>query len=414
MTLHEFIKDERSRFRARHPAEDGWHVHLCANSYMSFIPKAPAFLRSALKPADFDEAIVTHIFYDQGHVRERLTYLPRMLRGKGAIEYDWQGDISLKWRGARIHLRRLWAPREGPTAHELTFIATTDLAALESFWKEGLRFCKQRRHTFIRKINVINGPDLPRPKQRWTDVVLPDGMKAQIRDNFEAFLKARKAYKELGLPYRRGFLFIGPPGNGKTLVSKVIASEYRVNMVTLLIKSNLDERTMDQAFSTAVHNAPCVLLLEDLDKMVDSRQVSLAYLLNTLDGLSCPEGIIVIATTNNPGRLDPALLHRPSRFDRVWEFKLPGFAERLALLKLKNRAGFSDAAIERAAKASQGFSMAYVQEALTSAMLAALHAKVKAVDAHLDTAVAQLKVQIKEASSGSAAVGSPQSIGFSA
>ena len=414
MNLAEFIKSELARFRAQHPAADGWHVHLCHPPNQTFMPKVPAFLRIALKPADFEEDIVTDAAYCIGRIRERLTYLPRKLRGQGVYEDDWTGDIRLLWRGTRIHLRRIWTPQDNPfISKDITLIATTDLAALESFWREGLRFARRRRRAFIKTITVVNGPDLARPKQRWTDVVLPDGMKAQIRDNFEAFIKARKVYKEMGLPYRRGFLFKGPPGNGKTLVSKIIASEYRVNMVTMHIKSDLDERVVDRAFSLAAHNNPCVLLLEDLDKMVNSTRVSLAYMLNLLDGLNSQEGIIVIATTNNPEQLDPALLHRPSRFDRVWQFGLPALEQRLALLKMRGLARFSEEALDAAARESEGFSMAYVQEAVTSAQLLAINDGTIPDDTHLSLSISQLRAQIKSASHTGRSIGAPAAIGFS-
>src|SRR6185295_17921587 len=118
-------------------------------------------------------------------------------------------------------------------------------------------------------------------------------------------------------------------------------------------------------FSQARETAPCILVLEDLDSLITDHNRS--FFLNELDGFAANTGVVTIASTNYPERLDPAILARPSCFDRKYHFGLPGAAERLAYLELW-RAGLDDARRPNAATVAQvaadteGFSYAYLKE----------------------------------------------------
>jgi SpoVK/Ycf46/Vps4 family AAA+-type ATPase len=122
---------------------------------------------------------------------------------------------------------------------------------------------------------------------------------------------------------------------------------------------------------------------------------------------------MVIATANDPGKLDPALLHRPSRFDRVWTFPLPDEAHRLALLQKRGDAFFSEVALKEAAKRSGGFSMAYVQEIILNALLDAAHCGEAATDRHLFRSLEALKAQRRSVSKEQESVAELGNIGFS-
>lgn len=419
MTEAEFIRKTIAAFVADHPAADGWKVmRIDPNIPQTFLPQLPAFVRAKL-PGAFKEAIVTDFGYASKTTRRarrsRLTAMPRRQRGKGIDEGDWVGDISFDWLGSPIQYRRVWLPKkEGilPQSHTLSLVAHKDDAALEDFYQAGMKFVARRKSALKTQVWVVNGPNYPRPKATWEDLILPAELKSQIRDSFEAFIAAKEHYKKLGLPYRRGFLLVGPPGNGKTMVTKIIGGSYPVNMVSLILKSDLDERIVDEAFRVACSNPPCVLILEDLDKIINASRVSLSYLLNKLDGMDAPEGALVVATTNEPQRLDPALLHRPSRFDRVWEFKLPEYSERLAMLTMRAGKYFSPPALETAAKDMHGFSMAYVQEAVVSSMMMSIQSNSELCDEHLSKCVLQLRAQIKSATTGSSPIGGTGQVGF--
>jgi AAA+ superfamily predicted ATPase len=127
----------------------------------------------------------------------------------------------------------------------------------------------------------------------------------------------------------------------------------------------VDEISIRVVFDRARRTAPCVLVLEDLDSLLTPQNRS--YFLNEMDGFATNGGILTLATTNHPERLDPAILDRPSRFDRKYPFDLPELAERRAYLALWN-AGLKSALqlaeeeMDAAAEQTEGFSFAYLKE----------------------------------------------------
>jgi SpoVK/Ycf46/Vps4 family AAA+-type ATPase len=155
-------------------------------------------------------------------------------------------------------------------------------------------------------------------------------------------------------------------------------------------------------------------MLEDLDKLLDAGKCSLVHLLKLLDDLKPPSGVLIIATSNEPDRLDPALLHRPSRFDRVWRFELPKYDQRLELLRRKGGKYFTESALETTARRSEGFSMAYVQEIIVSALLECTHDDLPPNDGHLLKSLDVLRMQRKDASKPGESMEERDSVGFCA
>lgn len=144
----------------------------------------------------------------------------------------------------------------------------------------------------------------------------------QILDDARDFIDSQEWYHERGIPYRRGYLFYGTPGNGKTSMILVMASELEYNIGIL----NLRDLEDDYALSKAVRSlsSRSLLVIEDIDCLFEDRdskvKVSFAGLLNALDGLGSKEGIILVMTTNRRECLDEALI-RPGRVDMEVEFK---------------------------------------------------------------------------------------------
>ena len=156
----------------------------------------------------------------------------------------------------------------------------------------------------------------------------------------------------------------------------------------------------------------CIELVEDLDKLIESEKISLAHLLNMLDGLKDANGVLIIATSNEPQKLDPALLHRPSRFDRIWKFPLPGYEQRLALLGKLAGDRFSDQTLREAARKSEGFSMAYVQEIVVNAVLRCVDNGAIPDDSMLLSSLEMLRSQRKSASEVDEVLVERESLGF--
>ncbi len=138
----------------------------------------------------------------------------------------------------------------------------------------------------------------------------------------------------------------------------------------------------------------------------------MSHFLNLLDGLKVLNGVLVIATCNEPDKLDPALIHRPSRFDRVWRFELPKYEQRLELLRRKGATFFSESALETVARRSEGFSMAYVQEIMVNALLECAHDDSRPSDDHLLKSLDTLRLQRKEASKPGESMDERETVGF--
>lgn len=207
------------------------------------------------------------------------------------------------------------------------------------------------------------------------NLILPESLMHQVQNDFQQFFNAREIYERYGIPWKRGALFIGPPGNGKTHTLKALINQ--LEKPCLYVRSFKSEGITEQqhmstVFTRARMASPCVLVLEDLDSMIDDNNRS--FLLNELDGFQPNNGIVVLATTNHPERLDPSILDRPSRFDRKYYFELPSSKERFAYVakwnqEVQDEMRVSEAGVAAVVKGTQGFSFAYMKELFVAAMV---------------------------------------------
>jgi hypothetical protein len=165
----------------------------------------------------------------------------------------------------------------------------------------------------------------------WNMVVMEPAVRRLVRDDFELFFEREECFHAHNLPYRRGYLFWGCPGNGKTATIRVMASHPYIKPFAIDL-SDLETESGDllRLFEMAFDSTPALIILEDLDrafptegKQTRERKVSFQTLLNCLDGVGSQDGVIVVATANNPTCLDTAILKRPGRFDRVVQFRNP-------------------------------------------------------------------------------------------
>lgn len=207
------------------------------------------------------------------------------------------------------------------------------------------------------------------------NLILRGNLKQEIREDLEQFFTAYDTYKRYNIPWKRGILFVGPPGNGKTHAVKAIINA--LDKPCLYVKNfraehMTDEDNIRSVFDRARKAAPCILVLEDLDALLTPQNRS--YFLNELDGFAANVGIVTLATTNHPERLDPSILDRPSRFDRKYPFDLPAQAEREAYItmwngNLQESLRASDVTIVQLAEVTEGFSFAYLKELFLSSMM---------------------------------------------
>ncbi len=163
-------------------------------------------------------------------------------------------------------------------------------------------------------------------------VCFKEGFTESILGDMESFLNSQDWYQSRGIPWRRGYFFSGPPGNGKSTMALCIASHLELSLCFLNL-SVCDESDLQMLLNDAPANA--LIVLEDVDCMkapvqdrsndeesLDKSRITLSTLLNSLDGVGAQEGRILIMTSNHMEKLDPALV-RPGRIDRVIKFENP-------------------------------------------------------------------------------------------
>jgi ATPase family protein associated with various cellular activities (AAA) len=212
-------------------------------------------------------------------------------------------------------------------------------------------------------------------KASFEQLVLDGALEQQIRTDFSQFLASREAYEAHGVPWKRGALFIGPPGNGKTLCVKALIRE--LGIPCLYVQSfeaqhSTVQASIEAVFKRARETTPCILVLEDIDALLV--EGSRSFFLNELDGFASNTGVITLATTNHPERLDPSIVERPSRFDRKYHFDLPTPEARgryIANWNARLAPALQLTADGRAkvVELTADFSYAYVQEVFVSSMM---------------------------------------------
>jgi len=234
-------------------------------------------------------------------------------------------------------------------------------------------------------------------KVKFKDVAGADEEKAELVEVVE-FLKDPRKFSELGARIPKGVLLVGPPGTGKTLLARAVAGEAGVPFFSISGSDFVEmfvgvgaSRVRD-LFETAKKNAPCIIFIDEIDAVGrqrgaglggghDEREQTLNQLLVEMDGFSSNEGIIIIAATNRPDILDPALL-RPGRFDRQITVDRPDVKGREAVLKVhaRNKPLDESVNLRNIAMRTPGFSGADLENLLNEAALVAARQNKKKID----------------------------------
>ena len=233
-------------------------------------------------------------------------------------------------------------------------------------------------------------------KIRFKDVAGLEEEKEEVAELID-FLKNPKKFQKLGARIPKGVLLVGPPGTGKTLLAKAVAGEANVpfyyisgsDFVELFV--GVGASRVRDMFKQAKHSAPCLIFIDEIDAVGrqrgtglggghDEREQTLNQLLTEMDGFGANEGIIIIAATNRPDVLDPALL-RPGRFDRQVTVSLPDQKERLAILQVhgRDKVFASTVNLENISKRTPGFSGADLENLLNEAALLAVRRNKSAI-----------------------------------
>ena len=260
--------------------------------------------------------------------------------------------------------------------------------------------------TFGKSRARMNDPD--RNKVTFNDVAGADEEKEELKEVVD-FLKQPERYREIGARIPKGLLLVGPPGTGKTLLAKACAGEAGVPFFSISGSDFVEmfvgvgaSRVRD-LFENAKKNAPCIIFIDEIDAVGrhrgaglggghDEREQTLNQLLVEMDGFTENQNIIIVAATNRPDILDPALL-RPGRFDRQVVVGYPDVKGREAILKVhsKNKPFSDDVDLSVIAKTTAGFTGADLENLLNESALLAARQKKKKIDME-DVSEAMIKV----------------------
>jgi transitional endoplasmic reticulum ATPase len=212
---------------------------------------------------------------------------------------------------------------------------------------------------------------IEKPNVRWDDIGGLDDVKQSLRETVEWPMKYGPLFAHVGAKPPKGILLHGPPGTGKTLLAKAVATEAEANFISVKGPEFFSkwvgesERAVRETFRKAKQAAPCIVFFDEIDAIASARgggdadsgvhERVISQLLTELDGLEELHSVTVIAATNRPDLVDPALL-RPGRFDRLLEIPLPDLAARKQIVRIhaKGKPLAKDVDLDELAKRTEG------------------------------------------------------------
>jgi len=238
------------------------------------------------------------------------------------------------------------------------------------------------------------------PNVHWDDIGDLDQVKQQLKEMVEWPLKHPEMFSRMGIEPPKGILLFGPPGCGKTLLAKAVATESEANFIAVRGPEVLSkwvgesEKAIRKVFQKARQAAPCIVFFDEIDSIAPRRGLYggesgvterlVNQLLTEMDGIEKLKSVVVIAATNRPDILDPALL-RPGRFDRVVYVPPPDKKGRLEIFKVhtKNMPLAEDVDLEKLAEITEGYTGADIEAVCREAALNALREDPKAKKVHM-------------------------------
>ncbi len=296
------------------------------------------------------------------------------------ITHGYTGaDIAALVREAALHALRRYLPE---IDLESDTIPAELLEKMEVRMEDFMAAYKEIVPSGLREIYVEV------PEVSWDDIGGLEEVKQELRQTVEWPMKYPEIFKKLGIRPPRGILLYGPPGTGKTLLAKAVATESGANFIAIRGPEILSkwvgesEKAVREIFKKARMYAPVVVFFDEIDAIAPARGYSadsrvteriVSQLLTEMDGLSRLENVVVIAATNRPDILDPALL-RPGRFDKLIYVPPPDVHARLEILKIhtRNMPLAPDVDLFEVARRTEGYSGADLEALVREAAMRAL------------------------------------------
>ncbi|MCC6062053.1 MAG: CDC48 family AAA ATPase [Desulfurococcales archaeon] len=275
------------------------------------------------------------------------------------------------------------------------------LSQLRVEMKDFLQAMNSVQPTLIREVFVEV------PEVRWSDIGGLEDVKQQLREAVEWPLKYPQLFEKMGIRPPKGILLYGPPGVGKTLLAKAAATESEANFIAVNGPEILSkwvgesEKAIREIFRRARMVAPVIIFFDEIDAIAPVRGHDVSgvtdrivnQLLTEMDGIKPLRGVVVIAATNRPDLVDPALL-RPGRFDRVIYVPPPDKKARLEILKIHTRKIplAEDVDLNKLAEMTEGYSGADLEALVREAVLIALRERLEVRPVSMEYFMKALKV----------------------
>jgi transitional endoplasmic reticulum ATPase len=367
------------------------------------------------RPGRFDREIVVGVPEVQGR-RQILAIHTRGMPLAEDVELDELARITYGFVGADMAALGREAAMETLRRHlpEINMdggeIAEEILLKLCVTRDDFMNAMKRVQPSALREI-MIQIPDVG-----WDDIGGLETAKRELRESIELPLRHPEAFKRLGIRPAKGFLLFGPPGTGKTLLAKAVAREAEANFIATKSSDLLSkwygesEKQVSRLFQRARQVAPTVIFIDEIDSMAPARGGGMGEpavtervvntLLAEMDGLEELIGVVVIAASNRPGLLDPALL-RPGRFDDLIYVSVPDREGRLHILKI-HTGGMplaDDIDLDAFADRTHGYTGADLQDLVRRAGLEALRENLQAEKvtlAHFEKALEETRASVTE------------------
>ncbi len=333
-------------------------------------------------------------FCKEKNVTVECLYKDSIISWKSDFNYERffvQGVFLIKAKGLEFIHAALFH-KGNQNEDEISFFVLVSNNNYEAYLKLRNEFDNwiQSRDRSNLHIRVIDGDDIPYTKDNtWSDLFLPDSIKLEIKSLVENFLSSKDFYLKNKIPWKRGILLYGKPGNGKTSIIKTIMSTYNFKPVTISPGTNDDG--IREAFAYAEEQCPSLLYFEDLDSILERNDIS--SFLNLMDGISAKNGLLVVATANEIKKLKASVTDRPSRFDRKFEIPLPDQQMAHTFLKKWFGNAISTKKCRELARYCERyeFSYAYLKDLYISSMFEALsHNKKTPTEKDIDNALVRL------------------------
>ncbi|MEM3859693.1 MAG: CDC48 family AAA ATPase, partial [Candidatus Micrarchaeaceae archaeon] len=339
------------------------------------------------RPGRFDREIEIGV-PDRNARKEILQIHTRNMPLTDDVNIDELADLTHGYTGADLA-----ALAREAAMHTLRTILPKILDK-KSIPNELLMELKVTMNDFISALGIIQPSALrevfvERPNVHWEDVGGLKEVKEQLKDAVELPIKHPEAFEKMGIRSIKGILLVGAPGVGKTLLAKAVATEREANFISIKGPELLSkyvgesEKATREVFRKAKQAAPCIIFIDEIDSIAPARggdtEDSLVServvdtLLTEMDGLQELKNVIVLAATNKPELLDPALL-RPGRFDKIIEIPMPDEETRLAILKVhtKHMPLSKDVNLEELAKLTDNYTGAELENLCREAGLYAI------------------------------------------